>query len=43
MGTREILWRVCVSERVMAAKLPVSPQVPFSSTSEDLEQERREQ
>lgn len=33
----------CVSKRVRAAKVPVFPQVPFSSTSVDLEQERREQ
>lgn len=41
MRTRERLR--CVSERVRAAKVPVFPQVPFSSSSEDLEQERREQ
>lgn len=41
MRTRERLR--CVSERVRAAKVSVFPQVPFSSTSEDLEQERREQ
>lgn len=32
-----------LGERERAAKVPVFPQVPFSSTSEDLEQERGEQ